>query len=59
MAWLAVEKSGMEIVTEHEPFRDNGCWVFDEDRWIELPSGSIQKLIGRTITWEEGPVEFK
>lgn len=26
---------------------------------IELPVGSIEKLIGRELTWEDKPVELK
>lgn len=28
------------------------------DMSIELPSGSIHRLIGRTLTWEDEPVEL-
>ena len=30
-----------------------------DDYSIKLPSGSIEKLIGRTLTWEDEPVELK
>lgn len=34
---------------------DEGC----EDISIELPKGTIRKLIGRELTFEESPVEIK
>lgn len=30
-----------------------------EDYSIVLPKGSIEKLIGRTLTWEDEPVELE
>lgn len=29
------------------------------DNAVELPKGSIKKLIGRDLTWEDEPVELK
>ena len=29
------------------------------DDWINLPKGSIKKLIGRELSWEDEPVELK
>ena len=29
------------------------------DDWVSLPKGSIKKLIGRELTWEDEPVELK
>ncbi len=29
------------------------------DDWIALPKGSIKKLIGRELSWEDEPVELK
>ena len=31
----------------------------NEDTGIELPKGSIKKLIGRDLTWQDNPVELK
>ena len=28
------------------------------DDWVNLPKGSIKKLIGRELSWENEPVEF-
>lgn len=41
------------------------CDVYDDpdeglrDVSIELPKGSIKKLIGRELTWDDEPVELK
>ena len=57
MAYLAVNKNGEEQICEQELFR----WG-SEIYWyptIELPKGSIEKLIGKKLTWEDEPVELK
>jgi len=55
MAWIAVDKNGDEYIYEKKPLRSAmGYWKpipHDyEDRdsdYLELPKGSIKKLIGR------------
>lgn len=62
MAWVAVDKGGTEILFEGKPHRiDDYLWAADSyyDKYVELPSGSIKKLIGRDLTWENEPVELK
>lgn len=67
MAWLATDKNGEEYIYEEKPSRGYGCiWkatFYDEkDRnsdFIELPKGSIKKLIGRELSWSDEPVELK
>ena len=66
MAWVAVDKNGDENIFANEPYRerDELWWdIFDvcSDTWSEiaLPKGSIKKLIGRDLTWEDEPVELK
>lgn len=69
MAWVAVDSLNQELIFKNEPFRDIDTdymityhgW-FDEIRnsWgIELPKGSIKKLIDRDLTFEDNPVELK
>ena len=41
MAYLAVNKKGIEVIFHH------------------LPKGSIEKLIGKKLTWKDEPVEIK
>lgn len=47
MAWIAVEKSG-------------SIWLFEKkpERHQEITELSIEQLIGRTITWEDEPIEL-
>ena len=63
MAWVAVFKQGQEFISKSKPIR-----VTDEDNchgWkdtsveISLCSGSIKKLIGRELSWNDEPVELQ
>lgn len=60
MAWIVVDKNGEEYVYEIEPIKKEtlkhwGCG----GEYVNLPQGSIKKLIGRDLTWEDEPVELK
>lgn len=65
MAWLATDRDGTEMMFMNEPekYEEKGWW-FDSDEdsecegGIGLPKGSIEKLIGRTLTWGDEPVEI-
>lgn len=71
MAYLCVNKNGDEIITEDKPIREGinykfGYWL--DQQWtegesynlnIELPYGTIEKIIGYSLTWEDEPVEIK
>ena len=67
MAWIAVDKNDDEYIFEKKPLRSyTGYWnvvyLDYEDRdscCLELPRGSIKKLIGRELTFEDEPVELK
>ena len=62
MAWVAVDKDGEEYIYEHKPSRDKILMVYlnvEETNYVTLPKGSIKKLIGRDLTWEDNPVELK
>ena len=62
MAWVAVDKNGDEYVYSSKPYRDccKGLelWMSIGD-CVELPQGSIKKLIGKELTWNNEPVELK
>lgn len=62
MVWLAVDKNGDEYVYSFKPDREYyeglGLWMSTEDN-VQLPKGSIKKLIGRELTWSDEPVELK
>jgi hypothetical protein len=57
-AWVCVDEDGEELITAQKPIKTSYVWVSDKDI-IYLPKGSIEKLIGRTLTWDENPVELK
>lgn len=67
MSWVAVEHGGDEIISEGKPKRSEHLpvWVYEIyvdyeeiDTTIYLPKGSIEKLIGRKLSWEDEPVEL-
>lgn len=60
MAWLAVDSDGSEFQYGYKPIRlnDIGVWEAVNSEWDSLPSGSIEKLIGKKLTWEDDPVEI-
>jgi hypothetical protein len=74
MAYLAVNKKGIEVIFHHLPKREEGNWIdtytYNEIRgltscawgaWdysISLPKGSIEKLIGKKLTWKDEPVKI-
>lgn len=66
MAWLAVDKNKQECISPRKPERADRCcweclssWYMDAvDLVVELPKGSIEKLIGKKLTWEDDPVEI-
>lgn len=62
MAWVAVDKNGDEAIYEEKPLRGKEDWLLPYDYGYyglsALPKGSIKKLIGRELTWENDPVEI-
>ena len=69
MAWLAVDPSGGEFIYEVKPKRhfiqyngDIEHWECQNDiysqNWIYLKMGSIEKLLGRKLTWKDEPVKW-
>lgn len=57
MAWVAVDKDGSEIICDYKLHRMNNYWGSIGSRII-LPQGSIKKLVGRELTWEDEPIEI-
>lgn len=65
MAYVAVNKDNNEVIFATYPKRFENHWVddffeheFDTNDVIFLPKGSIKKLIGRELTWEDDCVEL-
>ena len=59
MAWVACNKRGQEIVCKDMPVRHFLLPNWCSGGCIVLPKGSIKKLIGRELTWEDECVELK
>lgn len=62
MAWVAVDKDGTEYIFRKEPERLSVNWqdlMYGFYTDIRLPRGSIKKLIGKDLTWQDEPVELK
>lgn len=60
MAWVAVNYHGVEVILSDRPkklFRR--LWGNDKTQIIPLPQGSIKKLIGRDLSYDDEPVELK
>ena len=62
--WLAVDNEGTEIIFQSKPKRGSffNLWIPKEDREgfsITVHKGTIKKLIGRGLTWNDEPVEYK
>lgn len=69
MAWLAVDKDGDEYLYLNEPEKyihynvfdsrqiDFEIWAADGNH-LKLPKGSIKKLVGYELTWNDKPVEI-
>ena len=70
MAWLATDKTRRETISPGRPEFDGFEWYYTEETSIEgeygnigysmdLPDGTIEKILGRKLTYEESPVEIK
>lgn len=69
MAYLAIDKKGRETIHEGRP-DFHGCeWWYSFDDGVEgeyftnsctidLPKGTIVKILGRELTFEESPIEI-
>ncbi len=70
MAWLATDKNGKETISPGRPEFDGFEWCYTEENSIEseygnieysmdLADGTIEKILGKKLTYEESPVEIK
>lgn len=63
MAWLAVDSDNKEYIHQNRPIRVwlGGMMGWDSGSYslVQLPQGTIKKLIGRELKWEDEPVELK
>ena len=60
MNWLIVNKNGDEFISDKKPIRYGfkGIWK-TKGKLKYLPKGTIKKLIGKELTWEDEPVEIR
>lgn len=59
--WLAVDSDGTEKLFYKKPVREpnNRTWTYLRDgETIILPKGSIERLIGKSLTWNDESFEF-
>lgn len=57
--WLAVDENGCEYIYKAPPVRAKHGWYPDSKNsktMVKLPRGSIEKLIGRVLTWSDDAV---
>lgn len=72
IVFLAVNKNGDEVILDNIPARQEEIWtdersahddeyfsVEDHNSAIVLPKGTIRRLTGRNLTWEDDPISFK
>lgn len=64
MTWLAVNEDEKELISKVKLIRAKHIkrqitpYDFVGISYIILPKGSIKKLIGRDLSWEDNPVEY-
>ena len=60
MAWVAVDKDSRECIYQFRPKRVNNQFMplYEYSMRLALPKGSIKKLIGRNLSWNDEPVEI-
>ena len=56
--WIAVDYNGLEKAFWNKPKRCEKHYEWWGDNMV-LPHGSIKKLIGRELSWDDEPVELK
>ena len=61
MAWVCVNSYGTELIFETEPHKVVYSWRDDYGscKCLEIPQGTIKKLIGRDLTRKDEAVELK
>ena len=58
MAYLCVDKNGYEYMSEGKPRRGEYGWSEDNDLMMAMPKGSIERLLGRAMSWKDEPVNL-
>lgn len=73
MAWLCVNEDRQEVIVDEKPERVNkeggyGYWKqthlelpgieFGDELGVNLPKGTIKKLVGKELNWKDEPIEY-
>ena len=64
-AYLAVEPNGNELIFSEPPCRIDeyykGGWFSNSDssQCVSVPRGTIKKITGKFITWEDEPIKLE
>lgn len=55
MAWLAIDEDGQEVLFASCPRynEDEGAWIAEDGKVVELPKGSIHRLTGHDLMNEK------
>lgn len=61
MSWVAVDKDGFESISTGKPYKLGSTWECEDyyEDTVWLPKGSVEKLIGRKLTWDDDPVKLE
>lgn len=58
MAWLAVDKDNSEYIYKERPTRYLDAYWYNDYGYVQIPYGSIERLIGRKLTWDDEPAKL-
>lgn len=63
MAWLTVNKYQKEEIFQYKPISKRGFWyAYNRFNYfsagIDLPNGTIEKILGHELTFENSPIEI-
>lgn len=64
MAWVCVDLEGNEFISSIKPEKNYGSIAISVNKFpfrelIHIQKGSIKKLIGIELSWNDEPVELK
>ena len=55
--FLTVDKDGAEYIFEQKPWRDGDIWYINAPEYLAVPRGTIKRILGYAISWEDEAVE--
>lgn len=59
--WVAIDVAGREWIYNSKPYKDNICIGYwgSHGESIRLPRGTIKKLTGIELTWNDDPYKIE